>query len=124
MKGYAPTSKYRTPVEVLERAPGRSATGAANGDWRIVDTLWVEIQDINPRRTGEVEADRGSKAIATLNLALRWFAGWAELLSPARRLLIDGQTYNIRSAVEGPGAGTERTVLVEAMAVVAMAVAS
>jgi hypothetical protein len=119
VKRHTPTSEYRTPAEILEREPGLSATGAPNGGWRIVETLWVKVEGVKPERTGEVTADRGSTAVATLNLRARWFRGWAERLSTVRRLFIDGQTYNIRSVIEGPGHGTERTLQLEALAVLA-----
>jgi hypothetical protein len=119
VKRHSSTGEYRTPVEILEREPGVSPTGAPSGGWRIVETLWVKVEDVNPGRTDEVQADRGSKAIAVLNLTARWFRGWAERLSSTRRLFIDGQTYNIRSVVEGPGHGTERTLQLEALAVLA-----
>ncbi len=109
---------YRTPVEILERVPGLTATGAAVSEWRPAGRLWVRIDQVDRDGTDETVADRGAKAGLSLTLITRWFSDWENTLSPSRRLQLEGRAFDLRSVVETPGQGTERLLQLRVEAVV------
>lgn len=112
------TAEFRVPVEILDRSSGLTPSGAQVVDWRPAARVWVKVDQVEGRLTGEAAADRGAKASVSLVLVARWFEGWEDALSPSRRLEIEGRSYNLRSVVEAPGEGTERVLRITAQAVV------
>lgn len=112
------TSEFRVPAEVLERSTELGVTGAPARDWRPASLIWLRVDDIKDRETGETAGDRGARATVAFTLSARWFEGWETVLSPARRLQIEGRSYNLRSVVEAPGQGTERLLQLTVQAVV------
>lgn len=118
MTGALATGEFRVPVEVLERLPELRATGAPVNDWRPVARIWARVDLVKDRETGEAAGDRGARATVAFTLTARWFEGWEEVLSPARRVEMEGRSYNLRSVVEAPGQGTERLLQLTVQAVV------
>ncbi len=100
----------RADKRIMIQAPiaDNSLTGAGDGSWEEIDSVWAEVKDILPSR-GEQLANGISLATRPARVCIRWREG----VTPAMRFVLGSRIMQITAGPVEIGRRDELEFMVE-----------